>query len=215
MSAAQQKMAVVGTSALAPGAPARPEAAPRRAPLAVVRAVPARRRAPFAIFCLGVLAAALVTVLVLNISVSTGQYQLVQLRNEQLTLQKQNQDLTQRVQNYEAPQNLAARAAQLGMVASTSKGQIDLGTLGVTGNAKAAQKGGGKEAAIAAPAVPGQMSVTPTPTSKDPLEARAQANAAAAAPAQGTAAAGAASPAGAQALNGGTIPAPAQREPGR
>ncbi|WP_430295008.1 hypothetical protein [Sinomonas sp. B1-1] len=223
MSAAQRKTAVAGTSALAFPASTKPQAPSRRAPLAVVRTLPARRRAPFAIFCLGVLAAALVTVLILNISVSTGQYQLVQLRNEQLTLQKQNQDLTQRVQNYEAPQNLAARAAQLGMVASTSKGQIDLKTLAVTGEAKAAQKGGSQIAAIAAPAVPGQIAVTPAPDSKDPLEARAAANAAAsgtaAAPGADKAAADKAAAekaaAAAKALNGGSIPAPAQREPTR
>ncbi|ASN51766.1 hypothetical protein [Sinomonas sp. R1AF57] len=222
MSAAQRKTAVAGTSALAFPASTKPQAPSRRAPLAVVRTLPARRRAPFAIFCLGVLAAALVTVLILNISVSTGQYQLVQLRNEQLTLQKQNQDLTQRVQNYEAPQNLAARAAQLGMVASTSKGQIDLKTLAVTGEAKAAQKGGSQIAAIAAPAVPGQIAVTPAPDSKDPLEARAAANAAAAgtaAPAADKTAADKAAAekaaAAAKALNGGSIPAPAQREPTR
>jgi hypothetical protein len=165
-----------------------------------------RRRAPFAIFCLGVLAAALIAVLVLNISVSTGQYQLVQLRNQQLTLEKQNQDLTQRVQNFEAPQNLAARAAQYGMVASTSNGQIDLKTLAVTGQAKAAVKGAPQGATIPAPAVPGQIAVVPAPTTKDPLEAKAASAAAAGSPAQ---------PATAPAadLHGGSIPAPAQKTP--
>ncbi len=80
-------------------------------------------------------------VLVLNISVSTAQYQLVQLRSDQTTLTKQNQDLTQQVQNFDAPQNLAAKAAELGMVASTGKGQIDLSTLTVSGKAKPAVKG--------------------------------------------------------------------------
>ena len=175
--APQTTTAVAGTSALAVArpAPAPASAQPRRAPLALVRTLPARRRAPFAIFCLGVLAAALLGVLVLNISVSTGQYELVQLRNEQLSLQKQNQDLTQRAQNYEAPQNLAARAAELGMVASTSKGQIDLGTLLVTGKAKAAEKGASQGAAIAPPAVPGQLAAVPAAASKDPLEQRAEA----------------------------------------
>ena len=220
--AAQTTTAVSGTSALAVAAP-RPSQAPersRRAPLSLVRALPARRRAPFAIFCLGVLGAALLCVLVLNISVSTGQYELVQLRNEQLSLQKQNQDLTQRAQNFEAPQNLAARAAELGMVASTSKGQIDLGTLLVTGKAKAAEKGASQGAAIAPPAVPGQLAAVPAPASKDPLEQRAKA----AQEAAGTKADGQETAAAAQAaaqarpapaeLHGGSIPAPAQRKPG-
>ena len=96
-------------------------------------------------------------VLVLNISVSTAQYQLVQLRSEQSTLTKQNQDLTQQVQNFDAPQNLAAKATELGMVASAAKGQIDLSTLTVTGKAKPAVKGDAPGAVIAAPAVAGQL----------------------------------------------------------
>jgi hypothetical protein len=157
-----------------------------------------------------VLAAALLAVLVLNVSVSTGQYQLVQLRNEQMTLAKQNQDLTQRVQNYEAPQNLAARAAQYGMVASTSSGQIDLKTLAVTGKAKAAEKGAPQSATIAPPAVPGQLSAVPAATTKDPLEARWGSGAATPAPADPAAAAKPAAD-----LHGGSIPAPAQKTPGQ
>lgn len=202
--AAQRRAAVAGTSALTTAAPPReaPSAAPRRAPLSIVRSVPVRRRAPFAIFCLGVLAAALLAVLVLNVSVSTGQYQLVQLRDEQMTLAKQNQNLTQQVQNYEAPQNLAARAAQYGMVASTSNGQIDLTTLAVTGKAKAAEKGAPQGSTIAAPAVPGQPSAVPAAATKDA--------AAAGKPADKT-------PPSAPAvdLHGGSIPAPAQKTPGR
>ena len=102
---------------------------------------PRKRRAPFVVLCFGILAVALMAVLVLNISVSTAQYQLVQLRSDQLTLTKQNQDLTQQVQNFDAPQNLAAKATELGMVASTGKGQIDLSTLSVTGKAKAGGEG--------------------------------------------------------------------------
>ena len=65
----------------------------------------------------------------------------VQLRSEQTTLTKQNQDLTQQIQNFDAPQNLASKATELGMVASPTKGQIDLSTLSVTGKAKPAVKG--------------------------------------------------------------------------
>ncbi|MDR6620085.1 hypothetical protein [Sinomonas atrocyanea] len=211
--AAQRKAAVAGTSALTTAAPRRdaPSAAPRRAPLSVVRTAPVRRRAPFAIFCLGVLAAALLAVLVLNVSVSTGQYQLVQLRNDQLSLQKQNQELTQQVQNFEAPQNLAARAAQYGMVASTSNGQIDLKTLAVTGNAKAAEKGAPQGATIATPAVPGQLSAAPAATTKDALAPGATASTASNTPA----AKPADKPAAKVDLHGGSIPAPAQKTPGQ
>ena len=217
--AAQRKVVTSGTSAVA-GLLAPASSAPRRAPLSVVRSAPARRRAPFAIFCLGVLAAALITVLVLNIAVSTGQYQLVQLRSEQLGLEKQNQDLAQRVQNYEAPQNLAARAAQLGMVASTSKGQIDLKTLLVTGKPKPAEKGASQGAVISAPEVPGLVSTAPSSAPSavdalkpDPTAAKASSGAPAAAAPQTPAATAPAAPA--QQLNGGSVPAPKQKTPGQ
>ena len=169
-----------------------------RTPLSVVRSVPRKRRAPFVVLCFGMLAVALMAVLVLNISVSTAQYQLVKLRSEQTRLTKQNQDLTQQVQNFEAPQNLAAKAAELGMVASTGKGQIDLSTLTVSGEA---------------PAVPGQLNVVPPASIADPLESRRPvADEVAASPVPRVPAA-AAKPA--KILNGGTIPAPAQKVPGQ
>ncbi len=92
-----------------------------RTPLSVVRSAPRKRRAPFVVMCFAMLALALMAVLVLNISVSSAQYQLVELRAKQSTLTKQNQDLTQQVQNFDAPQNLAAKATELGMVASTAR----------------------------------------------------------------------------------------------
>jgi cell division protein FtsL len=191
-----------------------------RTPLSLVRSAPRKRRAPFVVLCFGMLAAALIAVLVLNISVSTAQYQLVKLRAEQTALTKQNQDLTQQVQNFEAPQNLAAKAAQLGMVASTGKGQVDLSTLTVSGDAKPAVKGDSAGAVIAAPAVPGQLNVVPPASSGEPLESRAPAagETAVAEPEAAPAAATPARPAAAAkpaALNGGTIPAPEQRTPGQ
>ena len=194
-----------------------------RTPLSLVRSTPQKRRAPFVVLCFGLLAVALMAVLVLNISVSTAQYQLVQLRSEQSTLTKQNQDLTQQVQNFDAPQNLAARATELGMVASTAKGQIDLSTLSVTGKAKPAVKGDAPGAVIAAPAVAGQLSVVPPATVKEPLANRKPAAAPAADPAAATPAA--AAPAAeavpvppaipAVELHGGSVPAPAQKVPGQ
>jgi hypothetical protein len=183
------------------------------------------------VLCFGILAVALMVVLVLNISVSTAQYQLVQLRNQQSTLTKQNQDLTQQVQNFDAPQNLAAKATELGMVASTGKGQIDLSTLTVTGKAKPAVKGDAPGAVIAAPAVAGQLTVVPPATVNEPLANRKPAAAAPAAPATTPAAPGpdAAEPAAdavpvpaapapaapAVELHGGSVPAPAQKVPGQ
>jgi hypothetical protein len=161
-------------------------------------------------------------VLVLNVSVSSAQYQLVQLRGEQSTLTKQNQDLTQQVQNFDAPQNLAAKATELGMVASTVKGQIDLSTLTVTGKAKPAVKGAAPGAVIAAPAVAGQHTVVPPVSANEPLANRKPADAepATAVPAPAAAAepappaAAAVVPPPAAELHGGSVPAPAQKVPG-
>ncbi|MGZ4662930.1 MAG: hypothetical protein ACXVYB_16800, partial [Arthrobacter sp.] len=168
--------------------------------------------------CFGMLAVALMAVLVLNISVSTAQYQLVQLRSDQSTLKKQNQDLTQQVQNFDAPQNLAAKASELGMVASTAKGQIDLSTLTVSGKAKPAVKGDNPGAVIPAPAVAGQLAVVPPATSKEPLDARKPAADAASPSPSASAAPAAPAPAAAAPavdLHGGSVPAPQQKTPGQ
>jgi cell division protein FtsL len=198
------------------------EESPRKArtPLSLVRSMPKKRRAPFVVLCFGMLAVALMAVLILNISVSTAQYQLVKLRSEQTALTKQNQDLTQQVQNFEAPQNLAAKASELGMVASTGKGQIDLSTLTVSGKAKPAVKGDTAGAVIAAPAVPGQLNVVPPASSSDPLESRKPADTGKPADSKKSgdskkAKAPAAAAKQAAVLNGGTIPAPEQKAPGQ
>lgn len=196
-----------------------------RTPLSVVRSAPRKRRAPFVVMCFALLAVALVAVLVLNISVSTSQYELVELRGKQSTLTKQNQDLTQQVQNFEAPQNLAAKAADLGMVPSTVKGQIDLSTLAVTGKATPAVKGGAAGAVIPAPAVAGVLTVVPPATKSEPLahrtpDTKEPAPAADPAPAVVSAAPAAtaavpAPQAPAVELHGGSVPAPEQKVPGQ
>ncbi|UVJ41047.1 hypothetical protein [Arthrobacter sp. CJ23] len=227
--AAKTLPSVVGNTARAlPAGGTRPETkgldAGRkpRTPLSLVRSIPGKRRAPFVVLCFTVLAAALLTALVLNISVSTAQYELVQLKADAATLGKQNQDLTQKKQNFEAPQNLAAKAAELGMVASTVKGQIDLDTMTVTGKATPAVKGDNPGAVLAAPAVAGQLSVVPPASSKDPLEGRKSAAHAATpadpatpAPAAGTAATPATPATPAANLNGGSVPVPQQKTPGQ
>lgn len=222
--------AASGSSAASRNLPAgaKGEGRKSRTPLSVVRSVPRKRRAPFVVLCFAMLAVALIAVLVLNISVSTAQYQLVELRAKQSTLTKQNQDLTQQVQNFEAPQNLAAKAKDLGMVASTVKGQIDLSTLSVTGKATPAVKGGSEGAVIPPPAVAGQLIVVPPATKGEPLESRKpvedKAETPAAAPADAAAAqaeaaraaqAAAAAAVPAAELHGGTVPVPQQKVPGQ
>ncbi|WP_461189810.1 hypothetical protein [Arthrobacter sp. Z4-13] len=229
MSTAAVKNFPVVSGSAAKQLPAGSPAGPRRSrtPLSVVRTAPRKRRAPFVVLCFAMLAVALIAVLVLNISVSTAQYQLVELRGKQSTLTKQNQDLTQQVQNFEAPQNLAAQATELGMVPSTVKGQIDLSTLSVTGKATPALKDGAAGAVIPAPAVGGQLIVVPPPSKRDPLEARKPVEEApAAAPAAAeTKPAPDATPARTRPssapsaprveLHGGSVPAPEQKVPGQ
>jgi hypothetical protein len=65
---------------------------------------------------------------------------------------------------------------------------------------------------IAAPAVPGQLNVVPPASTNEPLESRRPAADEGAAPA---AAAPVAAAKPAAVLNGGTIPAPAQKAPGQ
>ncbi|VXB62407.1 conserved hypothetical protein [Arthrobacter sp. 9V] len=215
--AAKTLPSTAGSAARALPVPAgKPDTARKaRTPLSVVRSAPGKRRTPFVVLCFVAMAAALLTVLVLNISVSTAQYQLVQLKAEAATLNKVNQDLTQKKQNYEAPQNLAAKAAELGMVASTVKGQIDLNTMAVTGKASPAVKGDNPGALLAAPAVEGLIDVVPSVTTKDPLESRKPDATPAATPS--TPAAAPASPAAVAPveLHGGSVPAPMQKAPGQ
>ena len=89
----------------------------------------------------------------LNISVSSGQYQLVQLQNQRTELIQQNEALTQQVEHHQAPQVLAGAAAELGMVVSPTFGTIDLQTLAVTGNPEPAKEGTGPGTLIELPQV--------------------------------------------------------------
>ncbi|MHA7263882.1 hypothetical protein ACX80W_11850 [Arthrobacter sp. TMN-37] len=210
------------------GSPQRP-----RTPLSVVPARPSRRRVPFAVFSCALLVAALVAVLILNISVSSTQYELVQLRGQQVALSQENEALVQRLEDRGAPQNLAAAATKLGMVSSPTFGSIDLETVKVTGNPEPAKEGSAPEALIAAPEVvtaqdapapapAPEAAAEPQPAEPDPVPAEAAPGEAAdvpvpqvpvelpeqargAAPGQGGAPGAAA---GAHA--GGTIPGPAQ-----
>jgi hypothetical protein len=187
--------ATSGSSALSisPVRRAQPQRGPgerTRTPLSVVPARAARRRVPFVVFSFVVLVAALVTVLILNISVSSAQYELVQLRGKQVALTQENEALVQRLEDVAAPQNLAAEATKLGMVASPTFGTIDVDSLKVTGSPEAAKEGSKPLALIAAPEVVTAEDVqalqpappaAPAPAPEAPAEAAADAPAAAAA----------------------------------
>lgn len=203
-----------------PARPAPSSPAPRRrTPLSVVPAVQRRRRAPVVIFCFISLILGLGAVLLLNISVSSGQYQLVQLQNERTELAQRNEALTQQLENHQAPQVLAAEAAELGMVTSSSFGSIDLQTLAVTGDPVPAEEADAPPVLIPAPNVltqPVAPSVPVAEAESAPVVESARAAEEREASGAESAAAGEAeaepAPAVQEAdLNGGTIPAPVQR----
>ncbi|MHA7190840.1 hypothetical protein ACX80N_11170 [Arthrobacter sp. MDT2-16] len=191
----------------APGAVA-PQPRPRT-PLSVVPARPARRRVPFAVFILLVLGAALAAVLMLNISVSGTQYELVQLRNQQVALSQQNEALVLEIEGKEAPQNLAAAATKLGMVSSPTFGTIDLETKRMTGTPEPAKEGPKPGALIAAPRLdtvqPAPAAVASPPVAEEPAADAGEAPSVA----DGDAGAAAAGD-GTGSSASGTIPAPEQ-----
>jgi hypothetical protein len=139
-----------------------------RTPLSVVPARQSRRRVPFAVFSLLLLVAALASVLMLNISVSGTQYDLVQLRNQQVALSQQNEALVLQIESREAPQNLAVEATKLGMVSSPTFGTIELDSKKVTGTPEPATEGPKPEVLIAAPDLateqPAPVAVEAAPT---------------------------------------------------
>lgn len=222
--------AVVGSTALASNASgaAAPERTPghspeRRTPLSVVPASTRRRRVPFAVFCFVSLAAALVGVLVLNVSVSSGQYLLVELNNKQAALTQKNEMLTQQVKNHVAPQNLSAEAAELGMVSSSTFGTVDLNSMSITGQPEPAEETDGPDARIPAPNVeivdPGPAAA-PAETSSDSQGQESDSSAEgssetgqATAGGQGTESSTDSGQDSAAESDDGVVPAPVQREP--
>jgi hypothetical protein len=185
-----------------------------RTPLSLVVSAPRRSRTPVVVSLFLLVVGALAAVLMMSVSVSQGQYQLVDLKNQQTALEKSNQALQLDLSAQEAPQSLVARATGMGMVPAGATGQIDLQTRKVTGNplpATAATKG----LVILPPADINKPEAQPAKAASAAQDGGTAAKAAArAAKAKAGASSGtaAAAPAAvAPNLNGGTIPAPAQK----
>lgn len=122
------------------GAPARP-APQERTPLSVVPAPLPRSRSGMTVLCVVVLLAALAAVLVMNITMSNRQYALLDLRQEQQAVTEVNERLAEQVGYLEAPQNVAARADALGMVAPAGTASVDAATGEFRGEAQPAREG--------------------------------------------------------------------------
>lgn len=204
-----------------PGGAQRAQDRPRT-PLAIVPAPIRRSRRGFVAFCVGILAVALLAVLMVNISVSNRQYQMVGLKNEQLDLTQSNERLRQQVEHLEAPQNLAAEADRLGMVKPGDIAAIDLSTGQVSGAATSAEGEDGPTGLVAAPTGPADREAARAAEGEaqddagEPVAAVTQDEAGATAaerPAEESASAAedgtdAADSGAERDLNGGTIPAP-------
>ncbi|WP_159609532.1 hypothetical protein [Glutamicibacter sp. JC586] len=82
----------------------------------------------------------IVTLVLLNTSVAQRQYDIVSLRNQERALSQENQSLLKEAQSLGAPQALAAKAKDLGLVSPGAPGLISLSESKVTQDAEAAVK---------------------------------------------------------------------------
>ena len=204
--------------------------AKRRTTLSVVPALGSKRRVPFIVSIFVLVIASVVAVLLINVYIANGQYTAVDLRGQERTLSQENEALRQEALYLGAPQVVAKKAAELGMVKPGAPAAINLETGKVSGTATAAEKpdqdGSSKSLALKAPAKP-EAAVA----AKAPVQA-AQPTTPAVAPqapadnwdAPKTTVSDAEAPAttdGARPkfskteLNGGTIPAPSLKTPGQ
>ena len=123
--------------------PASRQIPPSRPQLRVVSARQSRPRLRLAISAMALLGGGLVLLLVLNISLSRGSYELYQGELRQHLLAEQQQVLREQLMANQAPQHLARRARALGMVPAPNPVFVRLpdgSVVGVPAIAKAAVK---------------------------------------------------------------------------
>ncbi|MCV2393426.1 hypothetical protein OEB99_03825 [Actinotalea sp. M2MS4P-6] len=94
----------------------------------------ARTRVPFVALCMAVLAAALLTVLLLNTAMAQGEYERYGLATRLAQSAQRQQELVTELDEAAAPAKLAARARALGMVPSTTGGYLRLSDGAVLGD---------------------------------------------------------------------------------
>ncbi len=103
--------------------------------LRVVAPRTGRSRAGLAVLCISLLITGLIALLLLNISISNGAYELTSLQKTQLQASEQRQKLAEEVDQRSAPQELAKRAAALGMVAAPNTAFVRLSDGTIIGKA--------------------------------------------------------------------------------
>ncbi|MCW4384272.1 hypothetical protein OH146_00615 [Salinibacterium sp. SYSU T00001] len=103
----------------------------------------ARPRLAYAMIVVGGLFAVLVSQLLLSIALADGAYEIAALQAERKELSRDEQILSEQLDVLNSPQNLAARAESLGMVANESAVYLSLATGAVLGVPKPASEGAG------------------------------------------------------------------------
>ncbi|MDT0420980.1 septum formation initiator family protein [Streptomyces evansiae] len=115
-------------------------------------------RTPFVLLVVVLLAGGLITLLVLNSSLNEGSFQVSRLKKQSTDLTDEQQELQRDVDAYSAPDALARRAAELGMVPGGDPAFLAPdGT--VRGRASAAPP-----VALVRPSAPEQPAPKPSPT---------------------------------------------------
>lgn len=113
-------------------------AAPSRKPnLAIVRPPAVQRaRTPFVLACLSILGCSLLATLALNTGLAADAYTVRSLQSEVNQLSQTRQELATAIETASAPDRLAARAKQLGMVMATDPRFLRLADGAIVGGGK-------------------------------------------------------------------------------
>ena len=185
----------------------------QRTPLSVVPHREVRRsRMSTVVMCALALAAALMGILFLNIQISSGQYRLTELTIQERALIQENEALTQDIEANAAPQNLAARANDLGMVPAQNVGTVQLSTGAVAAASGVAEEGKAQDILVPPAKMKGSDAAE---NARIAAEERAEKRAKEEAEKKAAERKAQQKAQEKENLNGGSVPAPAQREPGQ
>ncbi len=125
-----------------------------------------RSRAGLVFACLALLAAGLVGLLLLNVSLERGAYVLGAQQTRAAKLQEQRQALQEQLAALQAPQALAEQAAKLGMVRNPNAAFIGADTGTISGVPKPAVKPRAPSVTATTPATGSTSSPSATPTAR-------------------------------------------------
>jgi len=92
-----------------------------------------RTRVPFVLVCMGMLIGALLTALLLNTSMAQAAFETTDAQRQLARLNQDNKELQARLDQVSSPDELAARARELGMLPATGTGWIRLSDQTVAG----------------------------------------------------------------------------------